>query len=102
MSQETETTLNVTRISIVAIATLLAIGWGTVQAKEVRFNRNTVQPPAAQLTIGGGGVHDTCTESNGDDQEQCDPDQLAQRCDDAGGGMSSEPGGGIDCDLGPE
>ncbi len=94
--------MNVNRITVAAIATLLAIGWGTVEAKEVRRdNRTTIQPASSSFTTGDKS-EDTCTESNGDWQEQCDIDQLTQRCDDAGGGMSSEPGGGVDCDLGPE
>jgi hypothetical protein len=94
--------VNVTRISLATVAALLAIAYGTVnvQAAQVRGDRAPLQTKGS-LSIGGG-VKDTCTETNPDDQEQCDPDQLASRCDDAGGGMSSEPGGGVDCDLGPE
>ena len=95
--------MNITRISLATVATLLAIAYGTAttQAGPFRVDRGPAQ--STDLVVkGGGGIKDTCTESNGDWQEQCDPDQLTDRCDDAGGGMSSLPGGGIDCDLGPE
>ena len=92
--------MNVTRTALATVAAVLAIAYGTinVQAAQVRADRAPLHTKSG-LTIGGG-VKDTCNETNPDDQEQCDPDQLAARCDDAGGGMSSEPGGAIDCDLG--
>ncbi len=51
-----------------------------------------------KLLANGRPVKDTCNSSQGDD-ETCNPDKLAARCDAAGGGMSSQPGGGVDCDT---
>lgn len=93
--------MNLTRTSLAVVATLLLVGFTSVEAKETRSTRQTVQLPSYAMTPGGG-VKDTCNESSGSDASTCDPDALAARCDAAGGGMSTEPGGGVDCDLGPE
>jgi hypothetical protein len=61
--------------------------------------RRTVKPMGKAKLLGNGRpVKDTCDSSQGDD-ETCNPDKLAARCDAAGGGMSSLPGGGVDCDT---
>lgn len=106
----------------IAAALLITIAGGTVQAGAAPFQRtNPVQGiapvqvlslllPAVQQAqpFGGaaigfvgndGPVADTCTQSTPGNPEACDIDQLTQRCDDAGGGMSSLPGGGVDCDT---
>jgi hypothetical protein len=45
----------------------------------------------------GGPLPDTCNESG--PSNVCEIDDFEQRCDDNGGGLSSEPGGGVDCDT---
>lgn len=44
-----------------------------------------------------GPVADTCTAS--DELGLCDLDDFVARCDAAGGGLSTLPGGGVDCDT---
>ncbi|HEV7277134.1 MAG TPA: hypothetical protein VGN80_12680 [Devosiaceae bacterium] len=90
------------RTVIAVAAVVLAIGSGAAQAGPTRVGPGHQNGGTAQLAIGKGPVKDTCTESIAADPDACDIDQLTQRCDDAGGGMSSLPGGGVDCDLGPE
>lgn len=57
------------------------------------------QPPAggAAFLGSGGPLPDTCTAS--DEWGLCDLDDFQARCDAAGGGLSTEPGGGVDCDT---
>jgi len=88
-----------TRLTLTAVATLLALAYGSAEAAQVRAGTKT--PHAASDTIRGNGgpVADTCTESTPDNPEACDIDKLVERCDAAGGGMSTLPGGGVDCDL---
>lgn len=47
----------------------------------------------------GGPVEDTCNQSI---PGYCDLDELIAACDAAGGGLSTQPGGGVDCDIGPD
>ena len=47
----------------------------------------------------GGVVKDTCTSSHPFYGGDCSPEALTSRCDAAGGGMSSEEGGGVTCEL---
>jgi hypothetical protein len=47
----------------------------------------------------GGGVHDTCDSSTPGNPQACQIEKLEARCTAAGGGMSSMPGGGVDCDT---
>jgi hypothetical protein len=61
--------------------------------------RQIAKKPLGMAKLRGGGpVKDTCDSSNQND-DNCNPDKLAARCDAAGGGMSSLPGGGVDCDT---
>lgn len=56
--------------------------------------------PGTQIFVAKGGpVADTCTESTPGNPEACDIDELTARCDDAGGGMVTLPGGGVECDT---
>ncbi len=95
--------MTVTRMLFATTATILALSWG-VAAEAAQFrtapkggDRPTVS--FGKLVAVDKPVADTCDQSYPSDFETCDPDSLTQRCDDAGGGMSSEPGGGIDCDT---
>ncbi|HEV2516414.1 MAG TPA: hypothetical protein VGV07_14255 [Devosia sp.] len=90
------------RTAIAAFATLLAMGYGVAEAAQVRLPVRGDQPAATGFVAKPKVVADTCDQSYPSDFTTCDPDSLTQRCDDAGGGMSSLEGGGIDCDLGPE
>lgn len=90
-----------TRTLFATTAIVLAMSWGAAEAAQLRGTPGDGGGPTATFgkLVGGGTVKDTCDQSYPSDFETCDPDSLAQRCDDAGGGMSSEPGGGIDCDT---
>lgn len=113
--------MNTTFAKIAAVL-VISIAGGTAQAGAAPFQRTNVlqgqtqvQPvglllPAVQAAsvqlnpgfnfVGNGGpVADTCNQSTPGNPEACDIDALTQRCDDAGGGMSSLPGGGVDCDT---
>lgn len=61
--------------------------------------RGGTQLPAggAMLQGSSGPQPDTCTSS--DPWGLCDLDDFVARCDAAGGGLSTEPGGGVDCDT---
>lgn len=90
------------RITIAAISTLFALSYGAAEAAQLRVPvRGGDQSAATGFVAKGDTVRDTCDQSYPSDFTTCDPDSLTQRCDDAGGGMSSLEGGGIDCDLGP-
>lgn len=117
-------TISFTKFAAVLI---IAVGGSTVQAGAAPLHRaNTLQAPTPVLGMAlllpavqaareaarpaqspssntlmgnGGPVGDTCTQSTPGNPEACDIDELTQRCDDAGGGMSSLPGGGVDCDT---
>jgi hypothetical protein len=56
-----------------------------------------VLPGGPALVGRGGRVQDTCTST--DPWGLCDIDDFIARCDAAGGGLSTQPGGGIDCDT---
>lgn len=94
--------MKINRTSLAIAAVILAIGSGAAQAGPTRTGASHQIGGTAQLVNAGPGIKDTCTESIAGHPDTCDIDQLTQRCDDAGGGMSSLPGGGVDCDLGPE
>lgn len=94
--------MKINRTSLAVAAVILAIGSGAAQAAPTRVQAGHQLGGMAKLANAGPGVADTCTDSIAGHQEACDIDQLTQRCDDAGGGMSSLPGGGVDCDLGPD
>lgn len=94
--------MKINRTSLAVAAVILALGSGAAQAGSTRAGSGQQIGGTAKIAIAGPGVKDTCTQSYAGSPETCDIDQLTQRCDDAGGGMSSLPGGGVDCDLGPE
>jgi hypothetical protein len=91
-----------TRKLFVTTATILAMAYGAAEASQLRGTPGGGSGPTAGIgkIVGTGPVRDTCDQSYPGSFETCDPDSLTQRCDDAGGGMSSLPGGGIDCDIG--
>ncbi len=77
---------------------------GTTGAQAAKFQLGVMHTfngsgrgTAGGFAIGDGPVADTCTSS--DPWGLCDLDDFEQRCDDAGGGLSTEPGGGVDCDT---
>lgn len=101
-------------IAKAAAILLISVASGTVQAGAAPFQkvqRMGIEPtaPSLQMTLllpavqafanPQGPVADTCTSSTPGNPAACDIDDLTQRCDDAGGGMSSLPGGGVDCDT---
>lgn len=90
-----------TRTLLVTTATLLAMSYGAAEAAQIRSNPGGGDRPnvAFGKFFGGTTKPDTCDQSYPSDFATCNPESLEQRCDDAGGGMSSEPGGGIDCDT---
>jgi hypothetical protein len=53
----------------------------------------------AKFVGNGGGVRDTCDSSTPGNPQACQIEKLEARCNAAGGGMSSLPGGGVDCDT---
>lgn len=57
--------------------------------------QHTIAKTHALSLTTGGGMKDTCTTS----QEGCDIDGLVARCDAAGGGMVTLPGGGVECNT---
>lgn len=61
--------------------------------------RSGRQVPAGSATLlgSGGPLPDTCTST--DPWGLCDLDDFIARCDAAGGGLSTQPGGGVDCDT---
>lgn len=62
-------------------------------------NRPASQGPAGAGAMAGSGgtVQDTCNST--DPWGLCEIDDFVARCDAAGGGLSTQPGGGIDCDT---
>lgn len=66
----------------------------TYKLKQNRANRGS-----GKFAGSGGGTKDTCNSSHPFYGGDCSPEALTKRCDNAGGGMSSEPGGGVTCDT---
>lgn len=94
--------MKLNRTALAAFATLLALSYGVAEAAQLRLPTKGDNPAATGFVAKPKVTRDTCDQSYPSDFTTCDPDSLTQRCDDAGGGMSSLEGGGIDCDLGPE
>ncbi len=94
--------MKLNRTTIAALATLLAMSYGAAEAAQLRMPVKGDQPVAGGLVAKPKVTRDTCDQTYPSGADLCDPDSLAQRCDDADGGMSSLPGGGVDCDLGPD
>jgi len=67
--------------------------------KRTRTARRAKRRGGSGFASNGGPVKDTCTSSNPFYGGDCSPKKLTSRCDAAGGGMSSEPGGGVTCDT---
>lgn len=80
---------------------LAALLLTTSVAHSASFSRSTTgpTPPAATASFGAnvGPVADTCTSS--DRWGLCDIDKFIAKCDEVGGGLSKEPGGGIECNT---
>ena len=67
--------------------------------RRARTARRARGAGASGFAANGGTVQDTCTSSDPFYGGDCSPKALTSRCDAAGGGMSSEPGGGVTCDT---
>jgi hypothetical protein len=100
MKRYQETTMSFAPKLSVTIATLLAFTCGAAEAAQLRSAHKAGASSAASDSFAGGStVRETCRESHPVDPENCDIDDFIARCDKAGGGLSSEPGGGINCEV---
>jgi hypothetical protein len=79
------------------------LGTTSVQAASVAKSAPALGARRGAPTSGGNAfkgssaLPDTCTYT--DHWGLCDLDEFIARCDAAGGGLSSLPGGGVDCDT---
>lgn len=91
---------------MVALAPLAAspslVLLGATSAQAAPAGGKTFLSTGTQAPNGGGAfqgsgdpVRDSCNRTGG----TCEYDDFVATCDAAGGGLSTEPGGGIDCDI---
>ena len=81
-------------------ATLLAVTSGVAEAAQLRSAPSASTPGAGAGSFAGGApVGENCWESHPDNPKLCDIDDFVARCDEAGGGVSKKPGGGLECSL---
>ena len=80
-------------------ATSLVHTIGQRKVRRAKMRRRARTSGASGFAANGGTVQDTCTSSNPFYGGDCSPKALTSRCDAAGGGMSSEPGGSVTCDT---
>ena len=87
------------QIALSAAAILLFANGAEAASFALAKNSGPSRPHVAAMNFAGNGgpTKDTCTSS--DAWGLCDLDDFEARCDAAGGGLVSLPGGGVDCDT---